>query len=82
MRAGVTRPRAGFLVFQRPFRLVTAGRHVDRIAARVLFAGFVTWLRHPGGYPAETDVNPDEERASPRSSSTATSPNAATAAKK
>ena len=82
MRTGVARPRAGFLVLQRPFRLVTAGRHLDRIAARVLFAGFVTWLRHPGGYPADAVVNRDDVRASPRSISTATSPNAATTAKK
>ncbi len=82
MRGGVARPRTRFLVLQGPFRLVAAGRHVDRIAARVLFAGFVMWLRHPGGYPADTDVNRDGSRASPRSINTATSPSAATTAKK
>lgn len=82
MRAGVARPRAGFLILQRSFRLVAAGRHVDRVAARVLFADFVVWLRHPGGYPADADVNRDDVRVSPRSISTATSPNAATTAKK
>lgn len=76
MHVGVARPRTRFFVLQR----FVPGRHVDRIAARVLFAGFVTWLRHPGGYPADTGVNRDG--ASPRSISTATNPNAATTAKK
>ncbi|SEF24792.1 hypothetical protein SAMN05421837_102872 [Amycolatopsis pretoriensis] len=82
MRAGVARSRASFLVLQGTFRLVTAGWHLDRIAARVHFAGFIVGFGHLRGYPADTGVNRDDSRVPPRSISTATSPNAATTAKK
>jgi hypothetical protein len=80
----VPRSRLRFLVLERPVGLLPPWRILrqDVIAARVLFAGFVVWLCHARGYPGDTDVNRAGTRASPRSISTATSPNAATTAKK